>query len=523
MRPTCFADGLARHFAAVLLPALLLVLLAPACSRRPEVLDSGRSVILVTFGRTPATVLEAQARTEQPATTNAPAGALHALAASGAKPRLASVSSLDVLAEATSRIGPPGKSLLDRFAERDHDVAAILADPALAPFGAASGPFHDAGGLFLAGASLRNAHVSHLAPRPFDDPGPFLRSDIVTARAITWIAARAGIPLRRPAKDAPPPAPPALKRPFFLWIHLADPAFRDAIRIARATDAPPASRLENQVHAMDRQIGAILAFLTAHGLREGVDVAVLGIEGDALSTEEAAATHPGPDRALAFELVPAALAELLPPAPEASPDALDISPEAARLNGLAYRLRHPSPHDETLLADCEAYRDAHADSADAHCWVGIAQRLARHPDLALASHRRAFELEPGSPFRMSNLGLAFWETGDVIHAIDQLENAYLANPDDDRRVADLASALLQAGNALAMQNRPDDAAACLSRVVSLQPGNPAGHLAQGRLYEKTGQPRLAEAAYRKALQLRPGYRPAAAALKALLASRESAP
>ena len=279
--------------------------------------------------------------------------------------------------------------------------------------------------------------------------------------------------------------------------------------------------MEYHVRAMDHQMGVLLAFLKTHGLRDGVDVAVLGIEGDALSPEEAAATHPGPDRALAFELVPAALAELLPPAPEASSDALDISPGDALRNGLLYRLRHHSPHDEALLADCEAYRDAHPDSADAHCWVGIAQRLSRHSDLALASHRRAFELEPGSPFRMSNLGLAFWETGDVIHAIDQLENAYLAAPGDDRRVADLASALLQAGNALALQNRPDDAAACLSRVVSLQPENPAGHLAQGKLYEKTGQPRLAEAAYRKALEIRPGYRPAVTALKALLAPKDS--
>ena len=488
----------------------LAALLATSCSRtsKPEALPP--STLVVTFGYAPAAAFAAP--------TNGPSltPALDSLATSDGMVRSVVRAAAPDAVQAAAVLGP--KDVLDAVAGNGVDVAAFLADPALAVYRPAS-----PGIVFVAGAESNATAVAttRLSPYPFEHARHegFLRGDAVTSRALAWLSDKAGIPREEvSARKAPgketAKAQGLLRKPFHLWVHLADPVFRDSaehMRV-RVKGAAKPSRMDAEVAFLDLQVGRLIGFLSDHGLRDQVQIRVLGLHGDALSAEDASAEIPGDNLLSVIRIVPETDQE--PDVPTA-PAALDAA--TARLNGLAYRLRVPDAKDETLLADCEAYRDAHPESAQAWCWLGCAQHLAKKPAEALASQQKAFDLEPKSAFRMSNLGLAALETADVAKAIDQLENAYLAEPSNPLYKTNLAAVLLRVGMSFTAQEQYADAAACLSRVILLQPRNPYGHLAQGRLHEKTGQRQLAEASYRKALEINPKFKPAQAALKALAA------
>ena len=477
----------------ILLMVALLALVLSSCGGGRHVGSTGKSLVLVTFGHVPAAFVEDSS----------------------------SMSNLVRLAEASGtelrRVVPPAgaaeaaRALFGdvRASFQGYDTAAFLADPALLAAASAFATSAVPGRALSSGVRL---HPDPVRPVPFED---IRLGNVVTEAALAWLSARAGLPppTRKSAKKesataTPEPKPsPALKAPVFLWVHLADPAFRDSperIRVAGVNRNP-------EIAFMDLQLGRIAGFLSENGLAEKVVLAAACIEGAPSRPDEA---ESGEWTRLALpRVIPEAAAALLPAA-AASADLPAPAPVRPG-EGLLYRLQHPSPADTNLVADCEAWRDAHPDDPEALCWLGVAQGHSKQFAAAAASHGKALQLEPKSPFRMSNYGLALLATGDVLKSIDNLENAFLAEPDTTLYRNNLASVLLRTGTTLAAKGADAEAMQCFSRVVFLQPQNPQAHFVMGRHHEKMHRLPLARACYRKALDIQPRFKPARDALDAL--------
>ncbi len=183
---------------------------------------------------------------------------------------------------------------------------------------------------------------------------------------------------------------------------------------------------------------------------------------------------------------------------------------------VARRMRNPSTSDETLLDDCRLLAEARPAYAPFHTWQGISHSLLRQGSAAVAAHRRALDVSPErTPHLLSNLGLAHLEQGELVRAIDLLEDAYLARTDDAMHRDNLAAVLMNTGMALVRNEAFNDAMACMTRVLYLQPENAIAHVSLGGIYQRMGRADLASASYRRALELRPGFKPAQLALKNL--------
>lgn len=211
-----------------------------------------------------------------------------------------------------------------------------------------------------------------------------------------------------------------------------------------------------------------------------------------------------------------------PPLPEAAfalPEGWDREAFVTLWQNVACRLRHPSPADEALLTDCRRLAEGRPDSATFQTWVGIAHSLRKQVAEAVVTQRRALELAPGTPHILSNLGLAYLDASDLPKAIDKLEDAYLARPDDPEYRDNLAAVLMNTGVALARNKAFNDAMACMTRVLYLQPANPVAHVNMGSVYQGMGRDDLAASSYRRALELSPGFKPAQRALDALKEQR----
>lgn len=221
---------------------------------------------------------------------------------------------------------------------------------------------------------------------------------------------------------------------------------------------------------------------------------------------------------LRSDLVPLATGTPPDPLPDADfaiTGAVDRAGFVMLWQRVARRMRRPDPADETLLEDCRRLVAGRPDHAPFQTWLGIAHALRQQAPEAVDAHRRALELAPDTPHLLANLGIAYLQAGDLVKAIDALENAYLARPSHPGFRDDLATVLMSTGVALTRSHALKDAMACLTRVVFLQPGNPAAQVHLGNLYREMKRADLAEASYRRALELRPGYAPALAALKQL--------
>ena len=478
----------------VLFMAALLALSLAACRRgRRDSGSSASSLVLVTFGHVPAAFVEDPAAMPHLSRlAEAPGAALRRV-----------VPPANAADAARGLFGDVRKSF------DGYDTAAFLADPALLSAASAFATSVVPGRAISSGVRLHPTPVRH---PPFED---IRLGNVVTDAALAWLAARAGLPppVRKPAKAPAATEPealkpiPSLKAPVFLWIHLADPAFRhspERIRVAGVERNP-------EIAFLDHQLGRIAGFLSENGLDGSVVLASACIEGAPASPDEA---ESGEWTRLALpRVIPDAAAALLP----APADPADLpAPSPTRPGeGLLYRLLHPAPADTNLVADCEAWRDAHPDDPEAWGWLGVAQGHAKHFAEAAASHEKALALDPKSPFRMSNYGLALLSTGDVIKSIDNLENAFLAEPDTVFYRNNLAAVLLRTGTTLAANGADADAMQCFSRVVFLQPQNPQSHYVMGRHHEKMQRIPLARACYRKALEVQPRFKPARDALNAL--------
>lgn len=474
-----------------LLLFLLPLVWVAGCSRTATQPSAEPSLLVVTFGAAPASAFGAPA-------TNAPSmtpvfDSLKESLRSAPQP------------EFSASVGAAARGLWDEgavakdFRAKGYRLGAFVADPALKDlaegFDEALAPDE---ATLLSNRLVRA--TTHLLPQPFEllEHERFLRGDAVVRRALLWLAKEAGIPeeelVSTPAKgrkrEKKELTAGALKAPVLLWVHLSDTEVRNATVQRRAGESVRTTQLRTSAAFLDLQLGQLLSFLSEHGLRDSVEVAVLGLTADVAGAE-----------------VPVLL-----PQREVGLKTGFASPEADARAALVRRLHWDDAEDATLVAACQAYCEANPEQAEAWGWLGYAQHRARQPKAALEAQQKAFQLEPKNAFRMSNLGLAFLEVGDVVKAIDHLENAYLADAKNRRYKSNLTAVLLKVGMAFTEQDDFSNAMACLSRVVLLQPENPAGYFAQGRLHEKMGRPELAAGLYRKALEVQPKFLPAKEAL-----------
>ena len=104
-------------------------------------------------------------------------------------------------------------------------------------------------------------------------------------------------------------------------------------------------------------------------------------------------------------------------------------------------------------------------SAEAHSNLGFAFYMRNSYPSAIAQFRKALELDPHLDRTQVLLALAYFDSGDVEHAIPLLEKAYQSRKDDPVVVAHLGLAYLH-------QNLDDKALAMLSRWAELEPKSP---------------------------------------------------
>ncbi len=513
--------------------AVLAVLLVAGCSKKGTAAVSGKSYLLVTTGGAPMESFE-----PVPGTNGVPiviTPVLKRLAEAGGMSGHNLPAGADIQTAAAMLLGPDasGKTIAASLAGRGYSVAAFSADPGLVP--AALG--FDEGGC----VSKRPNVDLRFLPLPFakSPADGFVRGDEVSRAAAEWIATEAGTGLPKPpppksgAPAAPkkgaaaePPPNASLKRPVFVWIHLADPVFADTSARVKAVHTP-AGPLGAEVAFMDFQLGRLLDTLAKLGLRDSFEVAVVQLQGGA-RTAEAFADPAGAgkdDFGMGFSIIPGKPAGSLDrllgawmdlPARAAAAPAAPASADEKELlrRRLTFRMLHPRPGDTAALDEAVRLTELEPGNPDAWTWRGVAELEAKKPAEALASHQKAAELD-GSPYRVCNVGISYYLTGDAPKAIDQIENAYLAETANPRYVALLASTLQHVGMALFGQGGLNDAQACLSRVLYLQPKNLAAMVSLGRVYGRMGQKDLAKEYFGKALALKPGYKPALAAMREL--------
>jgi tetratricopeptide (TPR) repeat protein len=127
---------------------------------------------------------------------------------------------------------------------------------------------------------------------------------------------------------------------------------------------------------------------------------------------------------------------------------------------------------------------------------GDAWLSQRHPVRALAAYRKAWEVKPGDPVALRNLGAGYANTGDHARAIALFRES-LARDD---ATAGTWAAL---GFELAQRNDSDGARAAYERAIALDPWDPTAWVSLGNMHARAGRAGDAARAWERALALDP--------------------
>lgn len=148
------------------------------------------------------------------------------------------------------------------------------------------------------------------------------------------------------------------------------------------------------------------------------------------------------------------------------------------------------------------------DNADAQVALGWALFQKGQYNEALASYKRATDLDPKNFKAHYNLGLAYAKVEKWERAMDQFERAIEIAPNNFTPHYDLGLAYRAVG-------KLDDALAEISLAYKLNPGSVDIIYAMGQVYEQQGDRESAVQQYQGALSLDPNYAKAAEALRKL--------
>jgi tetratricopeptide (TPR) repeat protein len=156
---------------------------------------------------------------------------------------------------------------------------------------------------------------------------------------------------------------------------------------------------------------------------------------------------------------------------------------------------------DEALASFRRAAELEPRTADMHVNLGNAWLTMGELDEAVACYRRALELDPRSTTAHDYLGMALARQG---HAEEALASFRRASELDPR----FAQAHANAGEVLVALGRPEEAALSFGRALELAPRNPNNHNNLGQALILQGKWDEAAASLRRAIEVDPGFAPA---------------
>ncbi len=139
---------------------------------------------------------------------------------------------------------------------------------------------------------------------------------------------------------------------------------------------------------------------------------------------------------------------------------------------------------------------AQGDIALYHSNLGEMLRLSGRPQEAIASGRRAIELEPNNPQALNNLGIAYFDIEDYASAEQCYRRALALDPV-------FAEAYSNLGNVLRTTKRLEEAVPAYHRAIALKPNYAEAYNNLATALRDQKKAAESEPIYRKALALRP--------------------
>jgi Tfp pilus assembly protein PilF len=167
-----------------------------------------------------------------------------------------------------------------------------------------------------------------------------------------------------------------------------------------------------------------------------------------------------------------------------------------RLQEAAQLAQGPAPEKarpliERLLKDVP-------DLADGWTVKGLVEQRAGNAEAAISAFRRAVDLDPQSPEKLSNLGVALKNAGRPVEALPLFERGLRIRPNAPSTLNNLGSALL-------VLDRPREAAVRLEAAIAQRPAYPEAWHNLGIARKQLGDLAGARLAYEKALNLNPAF------------------
>ena len=188
---------------------------------------------------------------------------------------------------------------------------------------------------------------------------------------------------------------------------------------------------------------------------------------------------------------------------------------AAAHHMLGIALRRQSDH-KTALAEFRKAVALNPDDPESQYDLGRELKADGDNGGAIAAYRRAIELKPDFEQAHYNLGLALRSQGDASSAKKELDE--LSGLHELRtRLAQSKLLIVQGVDAL-KQQKLDQALSLFQKSADLTPELPTSHYYLGLAWERKNEPARAQAAYEKALELKPDYAQAHASFGLFLGS-----
>ncbi|MGQ9649967.1 MAG: tetratricopeptide repeat protein [Phycisphaerae bacterium] len=145
------------------------------------------------------------------------------------------------------------------------------------------------------------------------------------------------------------------------------------------------------------------------------------------------------------------------------------------------------------------------DSAEAHNGLGMAYGVTGQWQEASRHFEAALESQPHSPEILFNLGTAYLYANQFVKSLTCLSEVSRYRPDNPQVADRLAQTHFAWGQALARENRLNDALLHFEKAVTLRPDEPQAHNALAYAYMGLGQTDEAINAFRKVVALAPKH------------------
>jgi len=169
--------------------------------------------------------------------------------------------------------------------------------------------------------------------------------------------------------------------------------------------------------------------------------------------------------------------------------------EASELSNKGTTLKNVGRVDEAI-ATLKRAIELDPSHANAHSNLGLAYYERGWIDQAMAEFKRAIELNPSHVYAHSNLGVAYYSKGWMDQAITEFKRAIELDPSH-------ANAHSNLGNAYARKGWMDQAITEFKRAIELNPSHADPHFNLGNAYKRKGWMDQAITEFKRAIELDP--------------------